>query len=108
MVSLLHGQEAPCHGLASLPLPVASKKLPITAILRAGIVVSRAMSDRPRSDSRCEPLAQTLPHSTLHPSDGVRGMQPTRPGARIVLIAERDRVVRDLESYALERAGFRV
>jgi CheY-like chemotaxis protein len=35
-------------------------------------------------------------------------MQHTRPGARIVLIAERDRVVRDLESYALERAGFRV
>jgi CheY-like chemotaxis protein len=35
-------------------------------------------------------------------------MQPTRPDAPIVLIAERDRVVRDLESYALEQAGFRV
>lgn len=35
-------------------------------------------------------------------------MQLTRSGAPVVLIAERDRVVRDLESYALERAGFRV
>lgn len=35
-------------------------------------------------------------------------MQPAHPGAPIVLIAERDRVVRDLELYALERAGFRV
>ena len=35
-------------------------------------------------------------------------MQPMRPDAPVVLIAERDRVVRDLESYALERAGFRV
>jgi CheY-like chemotaxis protein len=35
-------------------------------------------------------------------------MQLTRPGAPIVLIAERDRLVRDLESYALERTGFRV
>jgi CheY-like chemotaxis protein len=33
-------------------------------------------------------------------------MQPT--DAPIVVIAERDRVVRDLESYSLEHAGFRV
>src|SRR2546423_1538000 len=46
--------------------------------------------------------------STPHPPGGVRGMQLTRPGAPIVLIAERDRLVRDLESYALERSGFRV
>jgi CheY-like chemotaxis protein len=35
-------------------------------------------------------------------------MQSMRPDAPVVLIAERDRVVRDLESYALERVGFRV
>lgn len=35
-------------------------------------------------------------------------MQPSRADAPIVLIAERDRVVRDLETYVLEHAGFRV
>lgn len=35
-------------------------------------------------------------------------MQSARPDALIVLIAERDRVVRELESYALEQTGFRV
>lgn len=35
-------------------------------------------------------------------------MHRATPGARVVLIAERDRTVRELQSYFLERAGFEV